>query len=440
MGGEWKLQKIGDLGKVITGKTPSTRRPEYFGGEYPFITIPDLDGRRDISTSARTLSQLGSDTMASCRLPAGAVITSCIATIGKSGITTRPSFTNQQINSVICGRDVDPKFLYYSFAQLGPALDAAGGGGSVYTNVSKSRFSAIEVLIPPLKEQQAIACILGALDDKIEMNRRMNRTLEGMARAIFKSWFVDFDPVYGNMKRRDDKGNKRKGARAQGRKEDLGVFAASRLGGFALKPDLAALFPDAFEDSELGEIPKGWRVGRVADVADVFSGKRPDVRYSEATEDARIPLWGGNGPMAFVPEPLIDYPILLTGRVGTLGSVFRITSPCWPSDNTLILRAKHEQAYEYLFLQLCRIDFSSLNRGSTQPLLTQTDLKAQLLPLPPSGLLERFHLIVDSLFLRFDSADIESHTLAALRDALLPKLISGEIRVKDAERVVGRAV
>jgi len=144
--------------------------------------------------------------------------------------------------------------------------------------------------------------------------------------------------------------------------------------------------------------------------------------------------------MAFVPEPLIDYPILLTGRVGTLGAVFRITSPCWPSDNTLILRTKQERAFEYLFFALGRVDFPSLNRGSTQPLLTQTDLKTQHLPLPSSELLERFHLIAESLFLRSDSANAETRTLAALRDALLPKLISGELRVKDAKRIVGRYI
>jgi len=135
MAGEWPIRKIGDIGKVVTGKTPSTTRPENFDGDYPFITIPDLDGCRYIPMSARTLSERGAETMRSCRLSAGAVMMSCIATIGKCGITTRPSFTNQQINSVICGDDVDPKFLYYCFTQLCPAIDAAGGGGSVYTNV-----------------------------------------------------------------------------------------------------------------------------------------------------------------------------------------------------------------------------------------------------------------------------------------------------------------
>lgn len=117
MGSEWTVKKIGDLGRIVTGKTPSTRVSKYFGGVYPFITIPDLDGRREILESERTLSSLGAEHLHSCMLPPGAVMMSCIATIGKCGITTRPSFTNQQINSVICNEDVHPEFLYYSFAR-----------------------------------------------------------------------------------------------------------------------------------------------------------------------------------------------------------------------------------------------------------------------------------------------------------------------------------
>lgn len=286
-------------------------------------------------------------------------------------------------------------------------------GSSGRQRVPTSVLSHREVTIPPLKEQQAIACILGALDDKIELNRRMNRTLEEMARAIFKSWFVDFDPVRA----------KASGQQPQG-----------------LKPEIVALFPDSFEDSELGEIPKGWRVRPIGELAEVSSGKRPDARFAERSDEASVPLWGGNGPMAFVRKPLFDEPILLTGRVGTLGSVFRITDPCWPSDNTLVLRASEPSVFQYLFLQLHQVNFASLNRGSTQPLLTQTDLKAQLLVVPTKSILETFSRIANSMYCRSDESTAEIRTLAELRDALLPKLISGELRVPDAERIAARRV
>ncbi|MDD3927186.1 MAG: restriction endonuclease subunit S, partial [bacterium] len=190
--GKWVKQKIGSLGRVVTGKTPPTSDKSNFDGPYPFITIPDLNGRVFIDETERTLSEKGANNISSSLLPPNAVMMSCIATIGRCGITTQPSFTNQQINSLIPSGKVDSRFLYYVFTQLGHELQAAGGGGSVYTNVSKNRFSEIEIDIPAdITEQCTIAHILGTLDDKIELNRRMNETLEAMARAIFKSWFVD---------------------------------------------------------------------------------------------------------------------------------------------------------------------------------------------------------------------------------------------------------
>jgi len=137
--------------------------------------------------------------------------------------------------------------------------------------------------------------------------------------------------------------------------------------------------------------------------------------------------------MGYVTEPLYSTPILLTGRVGTLGSVFRIASPCWPSDNTLVVIPREKIASEFLYFEMKRVDYDALNRGSTQPLLTQTDLSGQDLVLPSNSLLSEFHTHVSTYFARLDQAMKESRTLAGLRDALLPKLIRGEIRVKDAE-------
>jgi len=181
-------------------------------------------------------------------------------------------------------------------------------------------------------------------------------------------------------------------------------------------------------------------VGCVAELADVTSGKRPTVRFSDPSYDAYVPLWGGNGPMGYVAEALFSEPILLTGRVGTLGSVFRITQPSWPSDNTLVLRPRRRRDFEFLFLRLQQIDFDSLNRGSTQPLLTQSDLKSQKLVQPSTAVLDYFSRVAQGLYARIDQSEVESRTLAALRDALLPKLISGELRVRDAEKFIERDI
>jgi len=317
---------------------------------------------------------------------------------------------------------VFPAFFYYALrGSAATAFISSTSSSSAVPAIRAADIKLATIPLPPLPEQRAIAHILGTLDDKIELNRRMNETLEGMARALFKSWFVDFDPVRAKL--------------ALGGVE--GMHGEQPAG---LAPQIAALFPDELVETELGLAPRGWEVETIADLAEVSSGKRPNARYQQPSEIARIPLWGGNGPMAFVPKSLIDYPILLTGRVGTLGSVFRITEPCWPSDNTLIIRASRKESFEYLFFWLRTLNFSSLNRGSTQPLLTQTDLKAQSALVPSEGILDCFHALTKGTFLRMDSAIAEIHSLTSLRDTLLPRLISGELRVADAERIVGRSV
>ena len=315
--------------------------------------------------------------------------------------------------AVIRGKDglARTDFIYWFLAQdhiVEHLHTIAEQSVSAYPSIRPGDIEQLKLRLPPLPEQRRIAHILGTLDDKIALNRRMNETLEEMARALFKAWFIDFEPVRAKIEGRWRRGESLPGMPAE----------------------LYDLFPDRLVDSELGAVPEGWAVGRITDFADVSSGKRPGLRYPVASKKASIPLWGGNGPMAFVSEPLVDYPILLTGRVGTLGSVFRITSPCWPSDNTLILRAKRDIFFEYMFFNLERVNFDILNRGSTQPLLAQSDLKAQLVLLPPISIIEYFSGCVTPLFDSYDKRESESRTLAAMRDTLLPKLISGALSGK----------
>ena len=320
--------------------------------------------------------------------------------------------------------DFDMRWAYYEL--LTHDINSMDSGSAI-PSTSREAFYQLPVRVPPKEEQRAIAHILGTLDDKIELLRRMNETLEAMARALFKSWFVDFDPVIDNAL---EAGNPIPDELKEKAKRRLALGERRK----PLPEHLRRLFPDRFVDSELGPIPEGWRVTTIGGIAKVASGKRPGQRFLEPREDAKVPLYGGNGPIAYVREPLYEQPILLTGRVGTLGSVFRITSPCWPLDNTLVLLARKPECYEFLYFQLNLLDLQVLNRGSTQPLLTQSDLKAQPIIKPPDGLLVRFHVIAAVLLEKVDTNQKLDRALTAIRDALLPKLISGEIRVSDAEQ------
>jgi len=186
---KWRRVRLGEVGKIITGKTPSTKEASNFGGQFPFITIPDLKNQRFVIETERTISEIGAQKMRGLKLPPRTVVMSCLATVGETGITTRESFTNQQINAVICDSQIiDYKFLYYIFNYLKKLLKQYDG--SVYINISKSKFANLEVEIPSIDMQKRIADILSAFDDKIELNNKISKNLEEMAQAIFKEWFL----------------------------------------------------------------------------------------------------------------------------------------------------------------------------------------------------------------------------------------------------------
>ncbi len=160
----WRTVRLGDVGRVVTGKTPSTKDPENFGGDYPFITIPDLKDQRYVRGTERTISEIGAGKLRTIKLPPNSVVMSCLATVGETGITAKESFTNQQINAVIPdSKTVDPEFLYYMFRRMKRQFQSYDG--SVYTNISKSKFENIEVNIPTITEQKRIAGVLSAFDE-----------------------------------------------------------------------------------------------------------------------------------------------------------------------------------------------------------------------------------------------------------------------------------
>lgn len=193
---EWQNIRIGDLGRVVTGKTPPTSKPEYYGGITQFLTPTDMDERRIINQTLRYLSEEGVNKVSSSLLPKGSVSVSCIGSdMGKTVLIGKKSVTNQQINSVIVGDEFDNLFVYYNLSGRKSELQFLASGAA-QPIMNKTDFSNLTINVPPLTEQKAIASVLGTLDDKIENNCRINVTLEEMSCAIFKSWFVDFEPVH----------------------------------------------------------------------------------------------------------------------------------------------------------------------------------------------------------------------------------------------------
>jgi type I restriction enzyme S subunit len=192
MESKWTQVQIADLGRVVTGRTPPGSDPAYYDGDIPFLTPSDMDGNRRVERTARSLSRYGAKQLARCIVPHGVGV-SCIGwQMGKAVLIVQPTVTNQQINSVVVDENIaDSSFVYYSLVARRGELFNLGAGGSRTPILNKGDFERLPFILPPLPEQRAIAHILGTLDDKIELNQRMNETLEAMVRALFKSWFVD---------------------------------------------------------------------------------------------------------------------------------------------------------------------------------------------------------------------------------------------------------
>jgi type I restriction enzyme S subunit len=304
------------------------------------------------------------------------------------------------------------------------------GDKSAQPNASASTMTKAPLRAPKDKdEQRAIAHILGTLDDKIELNRRMNETLEAMARALFKSWFVDFDPVR---------------AKAEGR--DPG-----------LPKSLADLFPDSFEDSELGEIPKGWEVKPIGDLANVVGGTTPSTK-----EPA---YWEGGTHAWATPKDLsaLSVPVLLdTERRITDAGLSQVGSGLLPKGTVLLssrapigylavaeipvainqgfiaMTPKTGTSNIFLLLWTSVANEAILSRanGSTFLEISKANFRPIPVVAPSATVMSVFDRLARPTYERIVECARESRTLAALRDALLPRLISGELRVKDGGNTV----
>ena len=189
-----KLYKkhISDLGKVITGKTPRTSILENYGGKIPFLTPSDNLSEKFSPTTSKTLTKIGLNEVKNCLLPSKSICVSCIGSdLGKVVLTKKPTVTNQQFNSIVPNEENDADFIYYLMTVVGKHLNYLSKTSTAVPIINKSTFANYEIEIPNIKEQKRIGKILSSLDDKIELNRRINDNLEQQAQALFKSWFVD---------------------------------------------------------------------------------------------------------------------------------------------------------------------------------------------------------------------------------------------------------
>ena len=425
VGREWCQTTLGSLTEWTSGGTPSKQEPSYWNGDIPWISASTMKTIR-LENSELKVTASGLE-HGSRSAEAGSVL---LLVRGSElhkripiGIATRTLAFNQDVKALKARASLMPEYLLYWFLgnveTLLNKVEFTGiGAGKLDTDVLKN----LPFQLPSLPEQRAIAHILGTLDDKIELNRRMNETLEAMAQALFKSWFVDFDPVR---------------AKAEGR--DTG-----------LPKEIADLFPDGFEESELGEIPRGWKVGVLSEsVKLIRENVKPSDNPDYIFEYFSIPAFD-NGQMPQVEHGehiksqkwrVLPGTILLSKlnpeieRVWLVDLINSDRAVC--STEFLVLYPTPLINISFLYCFLKSTDF----RNAIESLITGTSKSHQrsqpnsILNIknlrPQKEVLEIFENIVDPLINEVLVCRRQIKLLAQLRDAILPKLLSGEIRAAE---------
>ncbi len=346
-------------------------------------------------------------------------------------------------------RGIDQRYLFYWMAS--PDFIEESTRASEGTKMPRAQWEfvgRITKLIPPLQEQRAIAHILGTLDGKIELNRRMSKTLEEMARAIFKSWFVDFDPVRANMERKNSTQGHQE-ARAQSGEETPPFLASSHLCGFALNPEIARLFPDSFEDSELGKIPRGWIASTIGQNFHIVMGQSPPGNtYNEIGNG--MPFYQGRTDFGFrypshrvfctAPTRLAEPGDTLVSVRAPVGDVNMASEQCAIGRGVAAIRhhSGSRSFTYYLVHQLGEHFLKFEAEGTVFGCINKLDFERLPFIVPSQEILYEFDRRVSPIDDKIEIIEKQTKMLVILRDTLLPKLISGELRVKDAERIVGR--
>lgn len=424
----WEIRQLSEIGEIVSGGTPNTKIEEYWNGNIPWITPKDLSGFTDryIYSGERNITELGLENSSAKLLPRNTVLFSSRAPIGYVALAGDNLATNQGFKSIICDdKKAYPLFIYYLLKSKKNDIENIAGG-STFKEVSGKVMKEFKVQIPPLTEQKAIANILSTLDEKIETNNQINEKLEEMAQALFKHWFVDFEFPDENGKPYKSSGGE-------------------------------------MVESELGMIPKGWKIVKLGDVIDFQNGyafKSKDLLDVESDSTFRVFKMGNikkggginhSGTKSYIErdkcQNLSNYIIKkgdllmcmtdMKSNVALLGH-----TALMDRDNEYILnqrvgliRTKDSKVinFPYLYILTNSEDFinnlrSRANSG-VQVNLSTKEIKDSLICLPDQKVHSLLNEITERMFEKSFQVEDENQKLTLIRDNLLPKLMSGEIRV-----------
>ncbi len=349
------------------------------------------------------------------RVEVGDLLVSTSGTIGRVSVTTEAVRGAIPYTGIIrmrpAGAEVDSGFLrYFLTSPLFAQQATAAAAGSVLKHFGPSHLREMSFLIPPLPEQRAIADVLAALDDKIEHNRRTSRALEGLTRAMFKAWFVDFEPVHAK--------------------------AAGATAYPGMPPEAFAALPTNFTGSPLGPVPRGWELRRLQDVLTLHYGK--SLNKTQRVPGT-VPVYGSGGVNGMHSESLVPGPGIIVGRKGSVGTLYWEDQAFFPIDTTFYVEPTADLRLHYLFELLHTLGLETMNTDAAVPGLNRDNAYRLDIAVPPSALAGCFEEQAESLRDLVSHLAAECRKLAELRDYLLPKLLSGDVRIGAAGRAAAGA-
>lgn len=408
MGKLFRRIKLSEIGRIVAGGTPKTKIEEYWNGEVSWITPKDLSSHSCvyISRGNRNISREGLDNSSAKLLPRGTVLFTSRAPIGYVAIAENEVTTNQGFKSIIVNDRNDNKFVYYLLKNNVNVIENYASG-STFKEISGTVMKNLEFDIPSLMEQKSIAKILSSIDEKIEINNKISQTLESIAQSIFQHWFVDFEFPNENGEPYKSSGGE-------------------------------------MVESELGMIPKGWTVSTLGESVSITMGQSPSGKSYNEESDGMVFYQGRTDfndrfpkRRLFTTEPkrLAKKNDVLMSVRAPVGDINVANEDCCIGRGLCALRMDESENSYLLYLMLnLEKELGIYNgEGTVFGSINQKALKAIKFVLPPREYILKYESIVNSFDKKYYYQEMESRRLTELRDTLLPKLMSGEIRVPLSE-------
>ena len=376
-------------------------------GGVPIIRVNNFrDTRIDVSDVMQVAPEIAAK-YERTRLKGGEVLLTVVGTVGQVAVAP-PTVADYNVARAVAVihpmSHVSAEWIALCLrSPFSQHLLGSRANTTVQTTINLKDLRALPIPMPPEGERLAITEMVGAIDDRITLLRETNTSLEAIAQALFKSWFVDFDPVHAKM---------------QGRAPE-GMDQAT-----------AALFPDSFEESELGLVPKGWKPVRLDSFIELAYGK---ALKSDTRRPGSVPVYGSGGITGWHDTALVSEASVVVGRKGTVGSIYWENRPFFPIDTVFYVKASKPLTYCHQLLMTLGLD--DMNTDAAVPGLNRENVYRLQVPDVSSGVVDAFDDIVSALRGSIDRNNDQAQSLSDARDALLPRLISGQLRLSEFELI-----